>query len=403
MKTVTAPPRTPVPGLRRRLRYALLSFMALAVIVVATMSIADPRLGVLNLGARDQPLWWFPILGAVFFLVPGVVVLIRSDWHPVGWLLVNLAIGFQFSFGPDAVPVAQIDGVEAWWMWLAHISVSAVFWSVWSLLILNFPDRLPARAGLRRRVGLIVIAVDVVAVLLTALQETIAVQSGGVANPLPWAHVPVMVGEWAAIVPNVLLLVVLVDFVGRYRASVEPDRSSYRWVVWSFLFVAAALIAAICASVAFGDTASPVWLLVVVGYLLVPVAFMVSILRYRLYAIDKVVSRTLTYTCVAVAIALAYAVPVITAPWLLGESNQLVVAGSTLFAAALFNPIRKRVHRAVDRRFDRARFDAERAVEELSGRLGVRLSVDSVSREALDVLGRTLQPDAAGLWIRGKA
>jgi hypothetical protein len=383
----------------RTTRALLMAVFVGGTIGAAALSIFDPDLRAINLGT--DALWWFPVLGSVLFLAPGVVVLLRSDWHPVGWLLVNLGFGFLFSFGPEVVPVQDLSTIETWWLWLAGTSVSAVFWTVWTALILVFPDRLSSRTGGHRRLAWSVLGIDAACVVLTAFRTTLAPGvDGGPPSPMPLAIVPDGVAGVAALLPNVLLLLAIGDFVVRYRRAKEPVRSQYRWVVWAFLFEVVALTSAIVVSAITGDPQHPVWLVAVVGYLLVPVSFTVAILRYRLYDIDRIVSRTVTYATVAVLVGAVYTVPVLLLPNALGESNDLLVAGSTLAAAALFNPARRRISAMVDRRFNRSRFDAEREVAVLSSELGSVATLSAVAESLSGVLSRTVQPDSMTLWIR---
>ncbi len=383
----------------RRLRASLLAAFVIGTVGAAVVSMLNERLGAINLGRESG--WWWPVVGSLLFLVPGMMVLLRSDWHPVGWLLVNLGTGFLFSFPPDNIALLDPSVIDRWWLWLTGTSVSAVFWTVWSALILVFPDRLSSRSGWHRRIAWGVLAVDGVCVLLTAFRSTLPPYvDGGVPSPMPFSVVPVDIAEAAAFLPNVILLIAIVDFVVRYRRARDPVRSQYRWVVWAFLFEVTALVVAIAVSTATGNQGHPVWLLAVVGYLLVPVSFMVAILRYRLYDIDRVVSRTVAYALVAIAVAIVYTIPVVSLPRFLGESNDLIVAGSTLTAAALFNPIRRRAQRLVDRRFNRARFDAERELEVLSSRLGTEVTLDAVHRMTDEVIGRTLEPASVAMWTK---
>ncbi len=198
-----------------------------------------------------------------------------------------------------------------------------------------------------------------------------------------------------------IVLIAIIDFVVRYRRARDPVRSQYRWVVWAFLFEVAALAVAIVVSAATSDPQHPAWLLAIVGYLLVPVSFMVAILRYRLYDIDRIVSRTVAYALVAMTLALVYALPVVIAPRLLGESNDLIVAASTLAAATLFNPIRRRTQRLVDRRFNRARFDADQQVDLFGERLRSETDLASIETHLRQLIAETIAPDRSALWIRG--
>lgn len=384
---------------KARARMALLTAFVAGTFLAAGLSIFDERLGAINLGR--ETLWWFPLVGAFLFLVPGVVVLLRSDWHPVGWLMVNLGFGFLFSFGPDTWSISGLSTVERWWLWLTGTSVSAVFWTVWTALILVFPDGLTSRRGWHRRLAWGVLGVDAVCIALTAFRTTLAPDlDGGIPSPMPLAVIPTDLADVAALLPNVIVLIAIVDFVVRYRRSRDPVRSQYRWVVWAFLFEVAALAVAIVVSAVTGDPQHPAWLLAIVGYLLVPVSFMVAILRYRLYDIDRIVSRTVAYALVAMTLALVYALPVVIAPRLLGESNDLIVAASTLAAATLFNPIRRRTQRLVDRRFNRARFDADQQVDLFGERLRSETDLASIETHLRQLIAETIAPDRSALWIR---
>jgi hypothetical protein len=142
------------------------------------------------------------------------------------------------------------------------------------------------------------------------------------------------------------------------------------------------------------------WLPSIVGFVTVPVSIAVAVSRYRLYDIDRIISRTVTYALVALVVAGIYAIPVVTLPRLLGESSDIVVAVSTLAAAAVFNPARRRIQRAVDSRFNRARYDADREVDGFSTRLHSGLTLEAVEGALDDIVSRTVEPATAALWIR---
>ncbi len=132
----------------------------------------------------------------------------------------------------------------------------------------------------------------------------------------------------------------------------------------------------------------------------IPTAIAVSILRYRLFDLDRLVSRTVSYALVAIVVATVYAVPVLIVPRFIGGSSDLVVAGGTLAAAAAFSPARRRIQRLVDRRFNRARYDSEREIESFANRLRSALDLGEISTDLVRVVDSTVAPQRVGLWIR---
>jgi hypothetical protein len=139
------------------------------------------------------------------------------------------------------------------------------------------------------------------------------------------------------------------------------------------------------------------------GFAALPVSIGVAILKYRLYDIDRIISRTLAYALVTGLLVGVYAGLVLLATEVLGFTSSVAVAAATLAAAALFNPVRLRVQRIVDRRFNRARYNADQLVAEFSARLKDAVGLDTVSSDLTGVIQSAFEPAHVGLWLSGGA
>jgi hypothetical protein len=158
-------------------------------------------------------------------------------------------------------------------------------------------------------------------------------------------------------------------------------------------------IASLILGIAFSTTATTtVDNIIFFGAAALPVSMGVAILRYRLYEIDRIISRTLAYAAVTGLLIGAYAGLVLLATHGLGFSSSVAVAASTLAAAALFSPLRRRVQRVVDRRFNRARYDAELTVAAFAARLKDAVDLDSVQADLATVVDQTLEPAHLSVW-----
>ena len=180
-----------------------------------------------------------------------------------------------------------------------------------------------------------------------------------------------------------------------YRRSSGERRQQLKWLLTG----SAVAFAGIGAGALLRDT--PVGgVFGVVGFLAVPLCIGVAILRYRLFAIDRIISRTLAYAIVTGLLVGAYAGIVLLATRVVSITTPVAVAAATLAAAALFNPLRRRVQRAVDRRFNRARYDADAAVAAFAARLNDAVDLDAVRAELAEAVHRSMEPAHVWVWIR---
>jgi hypothetical protein len=202
----------------------------------------------------------------------------------------------------------------------------------------------------------------------------------------------------ALVVTALAVAVAAGSLVLRFRRAHGVERQQLRWVALAatLMVLAGPVVLAPVAleSPILIDWASAVWVVVL------PVAVGAAVLRYRLYDLDRIISRTLAYGLLTLLLGGGYAVVVLGLGQLLGRESPLVVAAATLAVAAVFQPARRRVQAVVDRRFNRRRHDATRIIEGFGARLRDQVDLDTLTAELLAVVDQTMQPTQASLWLR---
>ena len=190
----------------------------------------------------------------------------------------------------------------------------------------------------------------------------------------------------------------------RYRRSTGIVRLQLRWLVSAVVFVIVAAAFGLGILAVFGEESGGLgWLPAIVAYPTVPLAIWIAVTRYRLLEIDRIVSRTLAYAVVTGVLALVFVGIVLGLQAALAgltAGDTLAVAISTLVVAALFQPVRGRVQRAADRRFNRSRYDAERTVESFASNLRDEVDLERLRGDLRTVIGRSLAPTSVGVWLR---
>jgi hypothetical protein len=199
----------------------------------------------------------------------------------------------------------------------------------------------------------------------------------------------------------------VVSLIVRFRRAQEVERQQLKWLSYAAVLVGLAVLLQIVLTAVWGETTLTTSLsnAAVTGSLVcVPVAVGIAILRYRLYDIDRLISRTLVYLLLTVVLGLGYAGVVLGLGQLFGgvtgNPPSWAIAGATLGVAALFQPARRRIQQAVDRRFNRRKYNAAKTIEAFSNRLREEVDLDTLSGELLTVVDQTMQPTAASLWLR---
>jgi hypothetical protein len=188
------------------------------------------------------------------------------------------------------------------------------------------------------------------------------------------------------------------SLVVRFRRARGEERQQLRWVT-SAAVVAAAGIPVAVAGIAV-ESPTVVGVAVLGSAVVLCLAIAAAILRYRLYDLDRVISRTLAYGLLTLSLGSGYAVVVLVLGQLLGQDSSLVVAAATLAVAALFQPARRRTQSLVDRRFNRRRHDAGQTIAAFGARLRDEVDLATLTGELLAVVDQTMQPTRASLWLR---
>jgi len=243
-------------------------------------------------------------------------------------------------------------------------------------------------------------------VLGNAFAPTIISKSPSVPNPV---GVTGLAGDMFKIMATggVLLIAVaglaaVLSLAFRYRRARMVERAQLKWLVYAAALVVAGALAGVPAEQIMGpgDAATNLQNAMVSGAVaLVPVAIGIAVLRYRLYDIDRVISRTVAYAIVTGLLVGVYAGLVLLTTQVFRVHTPVAVAASTLAAAALFNPLRRRVQRVVDRRFNRARYDADKTVAAFAARLKDAVDLDSVRDDLASVVHQALEPAHVSVWI----
>jgi hypothetical protein len=271
------------------------------------------------------------------------------------------------------------------------------------VVALTFPDgHLPSRLW-RWPTGMALGALAVATILTVLRPGTVDPGTPVGRNPFGVDAIPPWMSSLAG--PLTILGVVLTSVLGiaavvtRYRRASGLERQQLRW------FVAAVLLAAVPITTApLAGNAGPNWfILALFGVLLIPVSVWIAVTRHRLYEIDRLISRGVSWAALSGLLVATYAGAVILLQGALGgvtQSETLAVAGSTLLAAALFQPLRRRVQSAVDRRFDRARYDGERTALDFTRRLRNEVDVDHLKTALVTTAAGVVHPAGAAVWLR---
>jgi two-component system, NarL family, sensor kinase len=337
----------------------------------------------------------------VTFAAIGGLVAGNRPRNPVGWLFLGHSACFAVATLAGTIAVVQQATLP-----LGSLrALLIVFMGVWPLgigialplAVQLFPTGRPLSPRWRWLIWLTVVSglafdaqtvLDPVALALTdrPVAPVVAPAAFHAADPL-WAVASLLLaGVLAASVAELVL---------RFRRARGVEKLQLTWLVW------AVALFAVLNSQRWITGNGPILLLLTLP--LVPAAAAVAILRHDLYDIRVIVNRTLVYGLLTVLLGLGYALAVLVLGQLAGrDRNSLAVAGATLAVAALVQPARRRIQRAVDRRFNRRRYDAAQTIQAFSGRLRQQVDLDTLSDELCIVVDQTMEPGSVWLWLRAQ-
>jgi hypothetical protein len=400
---------TSIAGLGRPRRWPAVLAWALWVLVMLGVAVVVWLDQLLRQTARPElvvltPKAFPPVLGALSTATVGALVASRRPRHPVGWLLLGFglslsAAGVALAYTNYGVAHAGVPGAGLVARYLPITIVTAIACDGF-ILLLTPTGTLPTPCWRWwARITAVVPPALLLAVTLGPWPPVRPAQAFD--SPLDLRALDgglVILYQAAFAVTIIALVVAAASLVGRFRRARGIERLQLRWVALATVLIALLSMAHLTAFALGAYDLAPL-----AGGLSPPIlsaAVGAAILRYRLYDLDRIISRTLGYGLLTLLLAGGYAMVALALGQLLGQDSSLAVAGATLAVAAVFQPARRRIQEAVDRRFNRRRHDAAQTIQAFGARLRDQVDLDTLTAELLTVMDQTMQPTQASLWLR---
>jgi len=401
--------RTSARGPRRTSRVAAITLAVLAVLILAG-SLILYALTRQNLAENDgQDVVLFST-----FVTVGLIITWHRPGNPIGWIILagidfqGLAVAGSLYLTLSRRPGYHLPTGPLLWLDSAwFVGIGAV-----PLVILLFPDGRPPSRRWRRvmwsylaLVGGYLVCTYTAVIIAVAGHRTRLGADGAPAfleHPAGWYAAATTV--FTALLPAFWLSFVVAQVISWRRASGER-RQQLKWLLAgaAVLAVSQAVLQPVLALPSLSATAQGILNTISTFTLAaLPVGVAVAIMRYRLYDIDRIISRTLAYAIVTGLLVGVYAGLVLLATQVLSIKSPVAVAAATLATAALFNPVRRGVQRVVDRRFNRSRYDADRTIAAFAARLQDSVDLAAVQADLASVVHRALEPAHVTLWTNDR-
>ena len=384
--------------------------------LIVVVNAAAIWLGLLDRDVQSLVATFMFAVVTIGFAVVGALIVARERSNSFGWLFIAMAVFlsvphnlaqnyavYALAVSPDDWPGAQAA------LWISSTAFDTVFVMLMTLLVLLFPDGRPLTPRWRIVVAA-TLASGLAGVAGGLTDFTFSPPLDGHTNPLlvsaePWATAIKVVQGVAFAVAIVAFVLSVVSIVLRYRRSSGVRRQQMQWVAAGVLFEAVLVVVSVVLGALGLDESGS--LPFVGAIVLFPSLMAIAILRHRLYDIDLVIRRTLVYTCLVAVLALVYlgGIAILGAVFrsATGQSGALAVTLSTLAVALAFQPARRRIQHAIDRRFSRRTADAQQAARAFSGRLREEIDLDALCQELIGVVDTAVQPRHATLWLQRSA
>ncbi len=360
--------------------WRILTVALVAVVVLGATATAAIRSGISGEGLLFT-------LGTISLLATGALLVLRVPENRLSWVMLFVALGDGLVNAADGTTPGSlleiVGGVALFALVLPGLGVFVPLW---------FPT---GRALTSRWRWVSAVATTGVIGLIGGW-AMLALQGAGSADVDSCVSVATCANILGLLLILVGIVAAIVSLVVRWIRSRGVERLQMKWLVLAFVVF---LIGVLAEFGGFqGSVVANVFL--PAGFILIPVTIGIAVTRYRLYEIDRILSRTVTYVIVVALLGAAYFVGLTAMTSFLPDGSPLAVAGSTLAAAALFNPVRKRVQTWVDRRFNRSRYDHQRVMDRFAGSLRDRVDSEEVVDGWVGVVAQTMQPASVSVWVR---
>lgn len=330
--------------------------------------------------------------------VVGYLIVIRKPGNLVGRVLLLIGSSMGLSLAAEALATSASSRQVAAWAALFSVTIGVVPWLAIVYLLVIFP-RGTYEGRAETWVSWAIWGLTLAAAASFAFSSS-PMEATGQPSPLALPQFDSMTGFitgedgfWFVIC---VLFAALALLIVHWRRSWGIERAQFRW-----LFLGALIYAMVLTTSQLPLPNASIGLLVwIPSGLAIPASIGVAITRYRLFEIDRIVSRTLTYTVVVGLLGAVFFGIVTLASGFVPTTDPIVVAATTLLVAALFNPLRRRVHAIVDRRFNRSHYDTERLIEKFASELRDGGDTEAIAGGLIRVVNQAMEPSAAGLWVR---